>query len=83
MGVESNVGFDTFPKQSDWVGRTVRVCFNYEAREIGGTVVRCDAEEPGKMIIALDDGRYVLSTECMYSFPVGEKASVTPERKVN
>jgi hypothetical protein len=84
MGIEPAVGADTFPKQGDWVGRTVRVCFNYDSStEIDGVIVRQDIEEPGRMIIALSNGRYVLSTECMYGFPVGEKAGETPERKVN
>lgn len=62
-----DVGFDTFPVQGSFKGRRVRVCFNYDSsRTIEGTVVREDIEEPGRMIIQLDDGRVVLSTECMY-----------------
>jgi len=68
MGEVSNVGFDRFPKQGKYKGRRVRVCFNYDASlEIMGTVIRDDAEEPGHLIIQLDDGRVVLATECMYS----------------
>jgi len=67
MGVHDNVGFNKFPKQSDRVGCVVRVCFNYDTSEtILGRIVREDVEEPGKMIIKLNDGRYVLSTECQY-----------------
>jgi hypothetical protein len=48
MGIEINVGADTFPKQGDWVGRTVRVCFNYDtSTETDGVIVRQDVEEPG------------------------------------
>lgn len=68
MGAHANITHDTFPAQSDWVGRRVRVCFDYDtSKTIDGTVMRCDVEEPGLMIIHLDDGRCVLSTECMYS----------------
>lgn len=68
MGEVATISFDGFPKQGQYKGRRVRVCFNYDAsRELMGTVIRDDAEEPGRMIIQLDDGRAVLSTECMYS----------------
>lgn len=61
------IGFDSFPKQGAYKGSRVRVCFNYDSgRTVDGTVLRDDAEEPGRMIIQLDDGRVVLSTECMY-----------------
>lgn len=64
----ATIGFDRFPKQGAFKGRRVRVCFNYDAsREVMGTVIRDDEEEPGRLIIQLDDGRVVLSTECMYS----------------
>jgi len=43
------------------------VCFDYDtSRTLLGLVVRDDAEEPGRMIIKLEDGRHVLSTECQY-----------------
>lgn len=68
MGKVAAIGFDRFPNQGEYKGRRVRVCFNYDSsREIMGTVIRDDAEEPGRLIIQLDDGRVVLSTECMYS----------------
>lgn len=58
---------DRFPIQGDWLGKRVRVCFNYDtSRTLLGLVVRDDAEEPGRMIIKLDDGRHILSTECQY-----------------
>ena len=67
MGVQKNVGYSMFPKQSDWLDKRVEVCFRYDAREtIWGTIVRDDREEPGRTIIRLDDGRYVLATECQY-----------------
>lgn len=68
MGVVDNIGYRKFPKQGAFMGKEVTVCFNYDTSEtISGVVVRDDAEEPGKMIIQLVDGRYVLSTECQYS----------------
>jgi hypothetical protein len=74
MGVEKSIAHDRFPKQGSWLGTRAKVCFNYDASNtIGGTIVRDDAEEPGRSIIALDDGRYVLTTECMWS-PDGEAA---------
>lgn len=69
MGCHVNISAKRFPKQGDWVGKPVRVCFHYNTREaIGGVIVREDEEEPGVMIIQLSDGRYVLATECQYSF---------------
>lgn len=50
------------------MGRRVKVCFHYDTRQtVCGTVVRDDSEHPWKTIIRLDDGRYVLSTECQYT----------------
>ena len=37
MGVVKNVGFSKWPRQGDWLGRRVRVVFEYDtANEIGG-----------------------------------------------
>lgn len=61
------IDFDSFPQQGAYKGTRVRVCFHYDAsRTIEGTVLRDDTEEPGRMIIQLDDGRVVLSTECQW-----------------
>ena len=73
MGVHPNISIDKFPAQDTdvsfaGVGARVRVCFNYDAnRTIGGFIVRSDNEEPGLCIIKLDDNRYVLTSECMWS----------------
>lgn len=68
MGVVDNISYDNFPKQGSYVGRPVSVCFNYDtSKTILGKIVRDDAEAPGLLIIQLDDGRFVLATECMYS----------------
>jgi len=64
----AEIDIDTFPKQGAFLGKRCDVCFNYDtSRQIRGVYVRDDAEEPWLMIIRLDDGRYVLSTECMHS----------------
>jgi hypothetical protein len=70
MGVHKNISHDRFPRQASWLGKRVTVCFNYDStKTIGGRFVRDDAEEPHCSIIALDDGRYMLTTECIYSLP--------------
>ena len=69
MGVHPNIDFNRFPKQSPSLGKSVEVVFNYDtSRQIKGQIVRCDHEEPLRMIIALEDGRFVLSSECQYRF---------------
>lgn len=74
MGIETNVDAERFPTQGVYWGRQVRVCFNYDtSKTLLGLVVRDDAEAPGRMIIRLDDGRHVLSTECQYQ-PVPDNA---------
>lgn len=68
MGVHENIDIDKFPEQGTWLGRKVEVCFNYDTSKIViGKIVREDIDSPGRMIIALDDGRFILSTECQYS----------------
>lgn len=67
MGVHANIGFDRFPQQGPLAGKRVEVCFCFNASEVVlGTCVRDDAEEPYRTVFALDDGRYVLTTECQY-----------------
>ncbi len=71
MGIAPNVAYGKFPRQGNMLHRRVLVCFNYDtAHPIGGTVVRDDCEEPYRTIIRLDDGRFVLGSECQY----GEEA---------
>lgn len=73
MGVHKNIGYDKFPKQGRYMGRKVAVCFNYEVSKVLiGTIVRDDIEDPGRTIIALEDGRYVEAVECQYS-PLSEE----------
>lgn len=67
MAVHPNIYDDKFPKQGSWLNQPVSVCFNYDtSKQMTGRIVREDAETPGVMIIALDNGRFVLSTECQY-----------------
>ena len=68
MGVVHSIDFDSFPKQSDQVGKRVTVVFKYDVkRQIGGVVVRDDIEEPFRTIFRLDDERHVLAIECQYA----------------
>lgn len=67
MGLHSNIDIDNFPKQGSLLNTRVKVCFHYvSSQTIEGTIVRDDEEEPGLLIIKLDDGRHVLATECQY-----------------
>lgn len=73
MGCVEGIGFDEFRKQGENLGKRVRVCFYFDtSRILLGTVVRHDttASNDDRTIILLDDGRYVLSTECQYQ-PIG------------
>jgi hypothetical protein len=74
MGNVANITAEAFPKQGKCIGRNVLVFFHYDtSRQLRGKLVRDDAEDPGVGIIALEDGRYVLTTECQYGI-VREKA---------
>lgn len=67
MGCSESVGIDKYPKQGRFLHYRVRVCFHYDtSRVIEGTMVRNDMEEPYLSIIKLDDGRYIMSTECQF-----------------
>lgn len=67
MGVHPSIDFDKFPEQGKWLNVRTRVLFGYRDEPIWGTIVRDDMEEPFRTIIKLDDGRYVLGTECQHS----------------
>lgn len=70
MGVHANITKDKFPGQRSFRGKRTRVCFHYDMTvEFPGTIIRADAEEPGIIIIQLDNGRVVLDTECQFSIP--------------
>lgn len=69
MGLQKNVGYSTFPKQGSHLGKSLNVCFNYDTTKIiKGQCVRDDIEEPGRTIIKLEDGRFVMSTECQFQY---------------
>lgn len=68
MGAVPNIRRAQFPRQSTLQGKTVRVAFHYDTDHWQyGWLMRDDAEEPGLTILRLDDGRYVLATECQWS----------------
>lgn len=68
MNGAASVSYDGMPKQGAFAGRRTRVCFNYDtSRIVMGTIVRYDIEAPFLTIIRLDDGRYILGTECQFS----------------
>jgi hypothetical protein len=71
MGVKANISMSKFPRQGKWLGKWCNVCFHYDTQNvIRGQCVRDDAENPpGLTIFRLDDGRYVLATECQHTMP--------------
>jgi regulation of enolase protein 1 (concanavalin A-like superfamily) len=67
MGI-GNIDMLKYPKQGD-LRQKVKVAFNYDRSVITtGTIVRNDIEEPYRVIIELIDGRYILDSECQYSY---------------
>jgi hypothetical protein len=75
MGCVSTITYDKFPIQFDdsykypQLGRRVKVCYHYDtSKEHYGVIVRADREEPFQTIIALDNGRYILASECQYTW---------------
>ena len=74
MGTVRTITATTFPRQGQHLGRRCQVCFHYDtAHLVPGVIVRDDAEHPWTLIIHLDDGRYVLSEECQYTFDRKER----------
>ena len=70
MGYVESIDYESFPKQGDWLGKRTTVCFKFDTfHQIGGEFVRDDSEAPGVCIIRLDDGRFVLASECMHKGP--------------
>lgn len=67
MGVVDNISHDQWPIQSDNLGKRVAIIFGYNfEHSFLGTIVRDDRETPYRMIIHLDNGRFVLADECQY-----------------
>ena len=67
MSYNAHVGFDRFPMQGEFLGTRTRVVFDHSDPPLMGTIVRDDTDVPWVTIIHLDNGRYVLGTECQYS----------------
>lgn len=70
MGCKSYMTWNTYPKQGSYLNKQVRVCFHYDTSHMfNGKIIRDDMidETKGLMIIMLDDGRVVTSTECQYT----------------
>lgn len=68
MGCCEFIDYDKWPEQED-IGTMVRVCFNYDlTRSMTGKIVRNDMSEPYLTIIRLENGRFVLGTECQFAF---------------
>jgi hypothetical protein len=67
MGFHPSITTTDFPTQGPYAWARVRVCFHYDtSQSIKGTMVRNDYAAPWVDIIQLDDGRYVLTTECQW-----------------
>ena len=66
MGVVENVSSYHYPKQSVNVGKRVELMFRYSNVVFSGRIVRDDAESPLQTIFCLDDGRFILDSECQY-----------------
>lgn len=68
MGSVSTISHEHFPKQGEMLHKRVKVAFHYNLEHtIVGTIIRDDMEHPYQTIIQLDDGHYILGTECQYS----------------
>ncbi len=69
MGNVVNISFDKFPKQGDLANKRVKVVYHYDtSKRDEGICVRDDVEEPFVRIFKLDNGRYILCSECQYTF---------------
>lgn len=69
MGLHKSISYDKFPRQGRLLGKQVKVAFHYQTKTLLNAVcVRDDVDEPYKTIFQLEDGRFVLATECQYTF---------------
>jgi len=67
MGYHADIRHDKFPPQGPILGKQVSVCFHYNpAYSVNAVCVRDDMSDPFVTMFSLDDGRYVLATECQY-----------------
>lgn len=67
MGSVATITADQFPRQGEMLNRRTKVIFHYGGPELMGTIVRDDIEHPFRTIIHLDDGRFIMSSECQYA----------------
>lgn len=67
MGSVATITASDFPKQGPFLGKRTKVIFHHGGPQLMGTVVRDDYEHPWRTIIHIDDGRYIMSTECQYA----------------
>lgn len=68
MGNDPNISADKFPEQDALLGQKVEVCFHYDtSNTLHGLIVRSDRQAPYVTIIQLNNGRYILATECQYT----------------
>lgn len=68
MGNIATISATRFPRQGECLRMRCTVLFHYNYEVcLSGTIVRDDMEGPWRTIIRLDDGRYILSTECQYT----------------
>ena len=67
MNSVKNISADKYPKQGSFLNKIVEVCFHYDTTAtMCGMVIRDDIEEPGELIILLENGWVVRSQECQY-----------------
>jgi len=74
MGNTPHITPDRYPAQGVFLHRIVDVCFNRDASSaVRGKIIRDDTEEPGELIIQLDNGWVVRAHECQYSLVTVKK----------
>lgn len=70
------------PKQGSFLNKEVKVIFNYDTTKVThGRIVRDDTEEPFYTIILLNNGEYIMSTECQYQPEIDESLAELMNKK--
>lgn len=69
----SKVSVAEFPKQSDWVGRVVKILFK-DSSWCYGILIRDDLEEPFHTFLQLFDGRVITAEEAWWTPAPEEEA---------
>jgi hypothetical protein len=71
--IDEKIGSYEFPKQNFLLGKNVKVRFNFHlTNEVYGEIVRSDENPDGKVIIKLENGKYVTKDEC-YFYTIASK----------